>query len=68
LLPIEQSQETIHPSHSSGCVHHDLLFPMLKEYLADAIDELVSVNNRSMINTLLQKFDTEVTKMHLMMQ
>jgi hypothetical protein len=41
---------------------------MLKEYLADAIDELVSVNNRSMINTLLQKFDTEVTKMHLMMQ
>jgi hypothetical protein len=41
---------------------------MLKEHLADVIDELVSVSNRSWINTLLQKFDREVTKAHLMMQ
>jgi hypothetical protein len=40
---------------------------MLKEHLADAIDELVSVSNRRRINSLLQKFDTEVTKVHPMM-
>jgi hypothetical protein len=41
---------------------------MLQEHLADAIDELVSVSNRRRINTQLQKFDTEVTKAHIMMQ
>jgi hypothetical protein len=56
------------PAQPSGCVHLDLSFSMLKEYLIDAIDELVSVNDRSRINALLQKFDTEVTKAHLMMQ
>jgi hypothetical protein len=45
-----------------------MLFPMLKEHLADVIDELVSVSNRRWIDALLQKFDTEVTKTHLMMQ
>jgi hypothetical protein len=45
-----------------------MLFPMLKEHLADVIDELVSVSNRRRIDALLQKFDTEVTKTHLMMQ
>jgi hypothetical protein len=41
---------------------------MLKEHMADVIDELVSVSNRRRINSLIQKFDTEVTKVHLMMQ
>jgi hypothetical protein len=41
---------------------------MLKGYLAHAINELVSVSNRSRINTLLQKFDTKITIEHFMMQ
>jgi hypothetical protein len=41
---------------------------MLKEHLVDAIDELVSVSNRHRINSLLQKFDTKVTKVCFMMQ
>jgi hypothetical protein len=41
---------------------------MLKEYVADVIDELVSVSSRPRINSLIQKFNTEVTKAHLMMQ
>jgi hypothetical protein len=56
------------PAHSSGCAHHDLSFPKLKEHLADTVDEFVTVSNRSRINTLLQKFDTEVIEAHLMMQ
>jgi hypothetical protein len=52
----------------SSCIHHDTLFPMLKEYLADVIDELVSVSNRHKINSLLEKFDTKATKVHHMMQ
>jgi hypothetical protein len=43
-------------------------FPMLKEHLADVIDELVSVNNRRKINSLLEKFDTKAMKAHHMMQ
>jgi hypothetical protein len=53
------------PSSSS---RHDIMFPMLKEHLADVIDELVSVNNRHKINSLIEKFDTEATKVHRMMQ
>jgi hypothetical protein len=30
-----------------------MLFPMLKEHLADIIDELVSVSNRHRINSLI---------------
>jgi hypothetical protein len=55
-------------AQSSSCVHHGMSFPMLKEHLADVIDELVIVSNKRRINSLIQKFDTEVTKVHLMMQ
>jgi hypothetical protein len=41
---------------------------MLKEHLTDVNDELVSVSNRRKINSLIEKFDTEATKMHHMMQ
>jgi hypothetical protein len=41
---------------------------MLKEHLADAIDKLVSVSNKGKINSLIEKFDTEATKAHRMMQ
>jgi hypothetical protein len=40
----------------------------LKEHLVDAIDEIVNLSNRSKINSLLEKFDTEATKAHHMMQ
>jgi hypothetical protein len=53
------------PSSRSG---HDIPFPMLKEHLTDVIDELVSVSNRCKINLLIEKFDTEATKAHRMMQ
>jgi hypothetical protein len=36
--------------------------------MADVIDELVSVSNRHQINSLIEKFDTEATKAHHMMQ
>jgi hypothetical protein len=51
---------------SSSC--HDIPFPMLKEQLADVIDELVNVSNRCKINSLIEKFDTKATKAHRMMQ
>jgi hypothetical protein len=51
----------------SSSIHHDTSFPMLKEHLPDAIDELVSVSNRCKINSLIKKFDTEATKVHHMM-
>jgi hypothetical protein len=41
---------------------------MLKEHLTDIIDELISVSNRQMINSLIEKFDTEATKAYCMMQ
>jgi hypothetical protein len=41
---------------------------MLKEHLVDVIDELLSVSNGRKINSLLEKFDTETTKVHHMMQ
>jgi hypothetical protein len=41
---------------------------MLKEHLADVIDELVSVSNRCKINSLIGKFDVEATKAHRLMQ
>jgi hypothetical protein len=41
---------------------------MLKEHMADVIDELASVRNRRRINSQIEKFDTEATKAHRMMQ
>jgi hypothetical protein len=41
---------------------------MLKEHLTDIIDELISVSDRQMINSLIEKFDTEATKAYCMMQ
>jgi 3-methyladenine DNA glycosylase Tag len=41
---------------------------MLKEHLANVIDELVIVRNRHKINALIKKFDNEATKMHRLMQ
>jgi hypothetical protein len=40
---------------------------MLKEHLADIIDELVTVSNKRKINSLIEKFDIEATKAHRMM-
>jgi hypothetical protein len=40
----------------------------LKEHLADVIDELISVRNRRKINSLIDKFDAEATKVHHLMQ
>jgi hypothetical protein len=68
LLPTKQSQETFTPTQLSSYIHHNMSFPMLKEHLVDAIDELVSVSNRHKINSLIEKFDTEATKVHRMMQ
>jgi hypothetical protein len=48
--------------------YHDNLFPMLKEHLADIIDELVSVSSRRKINRLIETFDAEATKAHHLMQ
>jgi hypothetical protein len=41
---------------------------MLKEHLADIIDELVSVSSRRKINGLIETFDAEATKAHHLMQ
>jgi hypothetical protein len=56
------------PAQPSSFIHHDTSFPKLKEHMADVIDELVSVSNRHQINSLIEKFDTEATKAHHMMQ
>jgi hypothetical protein len=48
------------PSSSS---RHNITFPMLKEHLADVIHELISVRNRRKINSLIDKFDAEATKL-----
>jgi 3-methyladenine DNA glycosylase Tag len=54
------------PSSSN---RHNIAFPMLKEHLEDVIDELISVRNRRKINSLIDKFDAEATKVqHLMQQ
>jgi hypothetical protein len=41
---------------------------MLKEHMADVIDELVSVSKRHNIKKLIEKFDIEATKEHCLMQ
>jgi hypothetical protein len=56
------------PAKPSSSSYHDILLPMLKEHLADVIDEFVSVSNRRKINSLIEKFDTEATKAHYIMQ
>jgi hypothetical protein len=57
------------PSSSICHKHpHNILLPMLKEHLADVIDELVSVSNKRKINMMIEKFDDESTKAHRLMQ
>jgi hypothetical protein len=56
------------PAQPQNSSSRDISFPMLKEQLADVIDELISVSNRRKINSLIAKFDTEVSKAHHMMQ
>jgi hypothetical protein len=63
-----KARRPLTPAQPSSCIHHDTPFPMLKEHLADVIDELVSVSNIHKINSLLEKFDIDVTKAHHMMQ
>jgi hypothetical protein len=50
------------PAQPSSSSHNDIPFPMLKEHLADVIDELISVTNRHKINSMIEKFDAEATK------
>jgi hypothetical protein len=56
------------PAQPSSLTHYNALLLMLKELLADVIDELVSVSNMWKINSLLQKFDSEAIKAHHMIQ
>jgi hypothetical protein len=56
------------PAQPLSTSHHDNTFPMLKEHLTNVIDELVNVSNRCKINSLIDKFDTEATKAHHLMQ
>jgi hypothetical protein len=60
------------PSQPSSSIRHkqphNILFPMLKEHMADIIDELVSVSKRHKIKKLIEKFDIEATKEHRLMQ
>jgi hypothetical protein len=41
---------------------------MLKEHLADVIDEMIGVSNKHKIHTLIEKFYNEATKAHRLMQ
>jgi hypothetical protein len=68
LLPEQEIQHTINSSPTISLTHYDASLLMSKELLADAINEIVSVNNRQKINSLLQKFDSEATKAHHVMQ